>query len=171
MIKVTNVNSNNQNKPLAKRSLGREYAFKFIYKHLLADFEDEKSAVATDPRALEAALNLFDQSYNEEDSEHPDNKIDMHTKHFAKELIIGSLQQEKTNSQLIEKFLSNGNLLKVDRMNLAVLLLGAYEILNDKETSPGVFINEYVNLAKKYCPNESHGFINSVLDKLSKEHA
>jgi len=165
------VNSNNQNKPLPKRSLGREYAFKFIYKHLLADFEDEKSALVTDPRALESALNLFDQSYNEEDSEHPDNKIDMHTKTFAKELIVGSLQQEKENSQLIEKFLSNGNLQKVDRMNLAVLLLGAYEILNDKKTSPGVFINEYVNLSKKYCPNESHGFINSVLDKLSKEHA
>jgi len=152
-----------------KRSLGREYAFKFIYKHLLNDFENEKSEIISDSKSLEDALNMFDNSYNEEDSEHPDNKIDLNTKLFAKELILGSLRQEETNSKTIEKFLTNNNLQKVDRMNLAVLLLGAYEILNDKETNSGVFINEYVNVAKKYCPNDSHGFINSVLDKIAKE--
>jgi N utilization substance protein B len=87
---------------------------------------------------------------------------------FAKELILGSLKNEAENSKLIEKYLTNNNLQKVDRMNLAVLLLGAFEIQNDRETSPGVFINEYVNVAKKYCPNDSHGFINSVLDKIAK---
>lgn len=163
------MNSNNQNKTIAKRSLGREYAFKFIYKHLLADFAAEKNALINDSRALEAALNLFDQSFHEEDIEHPDNKIDLQTKLFAKDLIVGSLEQEKSNTKLIEKYLANGNIQKVDRMNLAVLLLGAYEIINDRSTSPGVFINEYVNVAKKYCPNESHGFVNSVLDKLSKD--
>lgn len=152
-----------------KRSLGREYAFKFIYKHLLNDFENEKSEIISDSKSLEDALNMFDNSYNEEDSEHPDNKIDLNTKLFAKELILGSLRQEEANSKIIEKFLTNNNLQKVDRMNLAVLLLGAFEILNDKETNAGVFINEYVNVAKKYCPNDSHGFINSVLDKISKE--
>jgi N utilization substance protein B len=154
----------------SKRSIGREYAFKFIYKHLLNDFTEEKNDIISDSKALETALNLFDTSYYEEDNEHPDNKIDLGTKIFAKELILGSLRQEEMNSTIIEKYLTNNNLQKVDRMNLAVLLLGAYEILNDKETSPGVFINEYVNVAKKYCPNDSQGFINSVLDKIAKEH-
>ncbi len=163
------MNTNNQNKTLAKRTLGREYAFKFIYKHLLADFALEKMALVNDTAALDEALTIFDASYNEEDNEHPDNKIDPLTKLFAKELILGSLTQEVINSKKIEKHLTNGNIQKVDRMNLAVLLLGAYEILNDKLTSPGVFINEYVNVAKKYCPNESHGFVNSILDKISKE--
>ncbi|TDP55110.1 NusB antitermination factor [Bacteriovorax stolpii] len=153
-----------------KRTIGREYAFKFIYKHLLNDFSTEKSEIINDSKALNDALNLFDDSYHEEDSEHPDNKIDIHTKMFAKELILGSLRQEPTNSKLIEKYLTNNNLQKVDRMNLAVLLLGSYEILSDKDTPAGVFINEYVNIAKKYCPNDSHGFINSVLDKIAKDH-
>lgn len=158
------------NNPTSKRSLGREYAFKFIYKHLLNDFADEKNDIINDSKALNDALNLFDMSYHEEDTEHPDNAIDIHTKMFAKELILGSLRQEEANSKLIEKYLTNNNLQKVDRMNLAVLLLGAFEIQNDKETNAGVFINEYVNVAKKYCPNDSHGFINSVLDKISKGH-
>lgn len=162
------MNSSN-NKP-QKRTLAREYAFKFIYKHLLSDFVREKNQIISDNKALEDALNLFDQTYYEHDNEHPDNTIDPHTKIFARDLILGSLRHEDENSELIEKFLSNQNISKVDRMNLAVLLLGAYEITNDKETNPGVFINEYVNIAKKYCPNDSHGFINSVLDKIAKDH-
>lgn len=164
---MKNVTSNNNP---SKRSTGREYAFKFIYKHLLSDFSNEKNEILNDNKALEDALNLFDNSYHEEDSEHPDNKIDLQTKLFAKELILGALKQEDKNSLIIEKYLANQNLAKVDRMNLAVLLLGAYELLNDLQTPAGVFINEYVNITKKYCPNESHGFINSVLDKLAKEN-
>jgi len=164
------VNTKNNVKPV-KRSLGREYAFKFIYKHLLSDFVREKNQIISDTHAFEEALNMFDKSYYEEDSEHPDNVVDLHTKIFARELILGSLRQEEANSEMIEKYLSAGNLQKVDRMNLAVLLLGTYEILHDKNTSANVYINEYVNIAKKYCPNDSQGFINSILDKLAKEHA
>lgn len=166
---MKNVNTNNA-KP-QKRSVGREYAFKFIYKHLLSDFVREKTQIISDEKALQDAMTLFDTSYYEEDSEHPDNVIDAHTKIFARDLILGSLRHEEENSEMIEKYLTNGNLAKVDRMNLAVLLLGTYEILNDRDTSPGVFINEYVNIAKKYCPNDSQGFINSILDKLAKDHA
>ena len=161
---TTNINAT------SKRSLGREYAFKFIYKHLLNDFADEKNDIVNDSKSLNDALNLFDVSYHEEDCEHPDNAVDIHTKMFAKELILGSLKNELENSKLIEKYLTNNKIQKVDRMNLAVLLLGTFEIKNDKETKVNVFINEYVNLAKKYCPNDSHGFINSILDKIAKEH-
>ncbi len=153
-----------------KRTLGREYAIKFIYKHLLNDFAEEKIEIQDDPKALDAALSMFDQTYLEEDSEHPDNQIDMQTKVFSKELILGSLRNEEENSKSIEKYLTNQNLQKVDRMNLAVLLLGAYELLNTEGTPSGVIINEYVNVAKKYCPNDSHGFVNSVLDKIAKDH-
>ncbi|MDO9181072.1 MAG: transcription antitermination factor NusB [Bacteriovorax sp.] len=162
---------NTSNTKPVKRSVGREYAFKFIYKHLLSDFVREKNQIISDTQAFETALSMFDQSYYEEDIEHPDNIIDAHTKTYAKELILGSLRQEEANSELIEKYLSNGDLQKVDRMNLAVLLLGTYEILHDQKTSSKVFINEYVNIAKKYCPNDSQGFINSILDKLAKDHA
>lgn len=153
---------------LSRRSLGREYAFKFIYKLFLSDFLQEKKDFLSTPQMFESAIHDFDLSYNEEDHEHPDNFIDSNTKSFAKELILGVLNSENKNSAIIESFLTNQNLKKVDRMNLAVLLLGTYEILNDKESSPGIFINEYVNLAKKYCPNDAHGFINSILDKIAK---
>lgn len=160
----------NPNNKLLKRTLAREYAFKFLYKHLLPEFSKEKIQLLEDSRALDDAINLFDNTFLEEDSEHPDNLIDLESKKFARMLIIGALKNENEYSLAIEKHLSTGNLSKVDRLNLSVLLLGNFEIKNDKETSVSVFINEYVNIAKKYCPPDSHGFINSILDKLAKEN-
>ncbi len=153
-----------------KRSLAREYAFKFVYKHLMPEFLEEKEQLLKNNEKRDDAFRLFDHSYHELDSEHPDNKIDASSKKFAHDLIVGSLSQEKENITKIIPHLSNSNFEKVDKMNLAVLLLGVYEILNDSLTSHSVFINEYVNIAKKYCPNESQGFINSILDKIAKEN-
>lgn len=154
---------------LTKRTLSREYAFKFLYKHLMPDFSSEKDSFLTNRNAFLSALTEFDLSFSEADDEHPNNDLDMGTKKFAEELILGALKSEKNSLQTIEKYLSNKNLDKVDKMNLSVLLLGVFEIKNDSSSSPGIFINEYVNIAKKYCPTDSAGFINSVLDKVAKE--
>lgn len=153
---------------ISKRTLSREYAFKFLYKHLMPEFKEEKISFIADTTNLNLALEDFDKSFSETDDEHPNNIIDKNTKNFAVELIIGSLTEESASIKLIEKFLTNKKIDKVDRMNLAVLILGVYEIKGDKTSSPGIFINEYVNIAKKYCPPDSAGFINSVLDKVAK---
>jgi N utilization substance protein B len=136
----------------------------------MPEFLEEKKQILLDKSKRDESFRLFDVSYNEQDIEHPDNKIDFSSKQFAHELIIGSLTKEQDHINKIVPYLANNNFDKVDKMNLAVLLLGVYEILNDRETSHGVFINEYVNIAKKYCPNESQGFINSILDKIAKEN-
>lgn len=136
----------------------------------MPEFSEEKKQILVNGSKRDEAFKLFDFSYNEQDAEHPDNKIDFASKQFAQELIIGALSHEEENISKIVPYLANNNFEKVDKMNLAVLLLGVYEILNDRETSHGVFINEYVNIAKKYCPNESQGFINSILDKIAKEN-
>jgi N utilization substance protein B len=159
--------NNNQNP--TKRTLGREYAFKFLYKHLMPEFKTEKEEFLVNRSKLDSALSTFDTSFSEIDEEHPNNYLDAHTKVFAKELIIGSLTNEESSNELISKFLTNKNIDKVDRMNMAVLILGVFEMKLDNFKAPGIFINEYVNIAKKYCPNESAGFINSVLDKVAKE--
>jgi N utilization substance protein B len=136
----------------------------------MPEFSNEKKEFIANPSSFMTALNEFDHSFSELDEEHPNNILDSQTKKFAENLILGSLKVESNSLKLIEKFLSNKNLDKVDRMNLAVLLLGVYEINEDTTSSPGIFINEYVNIAKKYCPTDSAGFINSVLDKVAKEN-
>ncbi len=153
-----------------KRTLGREYAFKFLYKNLMPEFKNEKEKILNDQNFLNSALTEFDISFSELDEEHPHNDIDQNSKFFAKELIFGALKEEPVSLELIKSFSTNKNVEKIDRMNIAVLLLGIFEIKANKSTSPAVFINEYVNIAKKYCPTDSAGFINSVLDRVSKSN-
>lgn len=156
---------------LTKRTLSREYAFKFLYKHLLPDFVNEKNEFKNNRDSLNKALLEFDHSFSEKDEEHPNNFLDGKDKKFAHELIMGALRFEDEAYQKIIPLLTNKNLDKVERMNLAVLILGYFEIKTDELNSPGIYINEYVNITKKYCPNDSAGFINSVLDKIAKENA
>lgn len=151
-----------------KRTIAREFAFKFLYKHLMPDFTAEKKDFLANKNAFNTALLEFEHSYTEADDEHPNNTLDNSSRKFAEELILGTLKDESLYISKIEPFLTNRNIDKVDRLNLSALLLGTFEIVNDKEQSPGIYINEYVNIAKKYCPPDSSGFINSVLDKIAK---
>ena len=57
---------------------------------------------------------------------------------------------------------------EVTPMEHAILWLGAYELTFKKDVPFKVAINESVELAKIFGAQESHRFINGVLDKLSK---
>ncbi len=134
----------------------------------MPDFNNEKKDFLANKTIFSTALLEFEQSFSEADDEHPNNTLDNSSRKFAEELILGTLKDETLYVAKIEPFLTNKNIDKVDRLNLSALLLGTFEIVNDKEQSPGIYINEYVNIAKKYCPPDSSGFINSVLDKIAK---
>ena len=57
---------------------------------------------------------------------------------------------------------------RISKINLALLRCSVYEILKDKETSAAVFINEAIEIAKKYSEDKSVAFINGVLDRIAK---
>lgn len=154
---------------MQKRSLAREYAFKFTYKYLLPDFTEDKTYILSDKKNLDKTLTDFDSTYLEEDSEHPLNTIDGEGKKFARDLIFGALNNEKQSADLVIKFSQQKSIEKMDKVNLAILTLGAFEMKDDAGTPVAVIINEYVNMAKKYGPPESAGFIHSVLDRIGKE--
>ncbi len=54
---------------------------------------------------------------------------------------------------------------RMGKVELTVLRLGVYEILYDRDVPNGVAINEAVEIAKKYGPEMSGGFVNAVLAK------
>ena len=61
---------------------------------------------------------------------------------------------------------------KTNRMNkvdLAILRLGVYEMLFDEDIPESVAINEGVELAKKYSGDDGPAFVNSVLGKFAKK--
>ncbi len=57
----------------------------------------------------------------------------------------------------------------LDPIEECILRIATYEFLNHLEIPFKVIINEAINLAKVYGADESHKFINGVLDPLSKK--
>jgi N utilization substance protein B len=53
-------------------------------------------------------------------------------------------------------------------IELAILLLGAFELKNVPEVPYRVVINEAVELAKTYGGTDGHKYVNAVLDKLAQ---
>lgn len=54
---------------------------------------------------------------------------------------------------------------ELDRVDHAILLIGMYELTQCEDLPPKVAINEAIELAKIYAADDSHKFVNGVLDK------
>ncbi len=59
-------------------------------------------------------------------------------------------------------------LVRLDPISLSVLRLGCYELKYQLELPFKVVINEAVDLTKCYGAQDSHKYVNSILDKLVK---
>lgn len=59
---------------------------------------------------------------------------------------------------------------KINRIDLAVLRLAVYELMEEKKAPPKVVVDESVELAKEYGSEASPGFINGALGKLIHKH-
>ena len=58
---------------------------------------------------------------------------------------------------------------ELDPIELALLRLGAYELIKRIDIPYKVAINESVSLAKKFGATDGHKYINGVLDELAKK--
>lgn len=74
-------------------------------------------------------------------------------------------------AKLDEKLAAASTGWKLNRMNkvdLSILRLAAYEAMEDEDIPVGVAINEAVELAKKFGGDDSPAFVNGVLAKVVK---
>lgn len=53
----------------------------------------------------------------------------------------------------------------LDQMELALLRMSIYEMMNRDDVPYKVVINEAIELAKVFAAEDSHKFVNGVLDK------
>lgn len=67
----------------------------------------------------------------------------------------------------IAPFLKGWTIERLTRVDLAILRVAAYELLNT-DTPASVVINEAVELANQYSTDKAGGFINGVLGSLAR---
>lgn len=66
--------------------------------------------------------------------------------------------------QKIQTIASDHPLSQINKIDLAILRLGVFE-LEQKENTPNVIIDEAIEIAKEYGADNSKNFVNAVLSK------
>lgn len=95
----------------------------------------------------------------------PDSKADLD---YFTELVSGVSSSVTSLDPLLEKHMSRMTE-SVDPVERAILRLATYEFVNRLDVPFRVVLNEAVNISKKFCAQNSHTFVNGVLDKVARD--
>jgi len=87
---------------------------------------------------------------------------------FFSEAVSGVASSINELDPLLEKYMTR-SVESVDPVERSILRLASYEFINRPDVPYRVVLNEAVNIAKEYCAENSHAFVNAVLDKVAKE--
>lgn len=78
------------------------------------------------------------------------------------------LSRREDIDALIVQFSTSYEFERIQRVTLAILRLGAFELLFEQDLAPEIVIAEAVRLSRKFSSPESAAFVNAVLDKILK---
>ena len=87
---------------------------------------------------------------------------------YFRELLFGVAGNVKKLDSAFSPFLSR-KLEDLDLVDKAILRLATFELLFRQDVPYRVVINEGIELAKAFAAEDSHKFVNGVLDKLVKD--
>lgn len=111
-----------------------------------------------DPRHIErqnVIKNLFAQSFI--------------TQGTTNDKVKKILEKREQIDPLIEKVAPEFPIDKLNKVDLAILRLGVYELTIEKDQPPKVVIDESIELAKEFGGDSSPAFVNGALGKLMKD--
>jgi N utilization substance protein B len=88
---------------------------------------------------------------------------------FVKDLVTGTLDHAEEADALLSPLLEGWTIERLPTIDRLILEMGTFEIRHRPETPKAVVINEAVELAKKFSTEDSHRFVNGVLNALAQE--
>ncbi|HHV96665.1 MAG TPA: transcription antitermination factor NusB [Clostridiaceae bacterium] len=128
------------------RRFSREIAMKLLYQMQIQPDNKEEQ--------LKEALEKY--SFSQKDKE------------YIEDVVKGVLNNLDKIDKIIEERSIGWKLNRIPKVDLAILRLGAYEILFRDDIPYTVTINEAVELAKKYSTEDSGAFINGIFSNIPK---
>ena len=103
----------------------------------------------------------------------PDSTIDYPKskyKKFIKDVVTGTLERSELIEETVNTYLSNDiNLTKTDRLLKIILFAAIFELMFKQNTPKKVIINEYLIASEHFLEKIQIGYLNAILDKISKE--
>ena len=103
----------------------------------------------------------------------PDASIDYpksQYKKFIKDVVTGTLERSDLIEDQIKSYLINDiNLTKTDKLLKIILFAAIFELMFRHNTPKKVIINEYVSASEHFLEKIQIGYLNAILDKISKK--
>ena len=91
-------------------------------------------------------------------------------KKFIKDVVTGTLERSDLIEDQIKSFLVNDiNLAKTDKLLKIILFAAIFELMFKHNTPKKVIINEYLSASEHFLEKIQIGYLNAILDKISKE--
>ena len=91
-------------------------------------------------------------------------------KKFIKDVVTGTLERSDLIESKIKSFLANDiNLVKTDKLLKIILFAAIFELMFKHNTPKKVIINEYLLASEHFLEKIQIGYLNAILDKISKE--
>ena len=87
---------------------------------------------------------------------------------YFKEILLGSVKESKNLDEQLMPLLDR-DMDDLDPVEKAILLIGLYELTFHPELPCRVVLNEAVDLEKMFGAEQSHKYINGVLDKAAQK--
>ena len=98
--------------------------------------------------------------------EYPKNQY----KKFIKDVVSGTIERSELIEETINKYLDNDiDLKKTDKILKIILFAAVFELLFKHKNPKKVIINEYLIAAEFFLEKVQIGYLNAILDKISKE--
>ena len=127
---------------------------------------DPKKSKNTSPR-IKVIQKLYNSLMN------PDAEIDYpksQYKKFIKDIVKGTLERSELIEGTISSYLSKDiNLAKTDKILKIILFAAIFELMFRHNTPKKVIINEYLLASEYFLEKIQVGYLNAILDKISKE--
>ncbi|HZJ58391.1 MAG TPA: transcription antitermination factor NusB [Clostridia bacterium] len=92
-------------------------------------------------------------------------QLDENDMKYVKEILFSMDVKQGEIDGYIRKYAKDWTVDRMARVDLAIIRLALYELINKADIPASVSINEAVELAKKYGNEKSGSFINGILGK------
>ncbi len=86
---------------------------------------------------------------------------------YARQIVDGVIEHHDEIDELLETYAQGWAIDRMPHLDRAILRVASWEILYNDEVPDPVAINEAVELAKELSTDESGGFINGLLSRIS----
>jgi N utilization substance protein B len=91
-------------------------------------------------------------------------------KKFIKDVVLGTLERIELIEETINKNLSDDiDLVKTDKLLKIILFAAVFELMFKHNTPTKVVISEYLLASEYFLEKIQIGYLNAILDKISKE--